>query len=216
MLCVWRSGTRRRRRSSWSGRSTALPRPAAMMVIRELLDDEDPPLHLLAYLCPRARSWRARSPPSPTSAPASVHSFVPVQGGELRCCVGRPGLGHYNSMVVGAQMCRSALRRADLVRQSCPQPAMSTSGRAPIPSLSFSANVPPPQPPSAVAHPVPSLVSGHGDQSSVATVANVGELLPPSRVRTGGVDPSHRGAQEELLPLLQAHVRGEHDPGHHL
>jgi hypothetical protein len=78
---VWRSGTRRRRRSSWSGRSTALPRPAAMMVIRELLDDEDPPLHLLAYLCPRARSWRARSPPSPTSAPASVHSFVPVQGG---------------------------------------------------------------------------------------------------------------------------------------
>jgi hypothetical protein len=93
---------------------------------------------------------------------------------------------------------------------------MSTSGRAPIPSLSFSANVPPPQPPSAVAHPVPSLVSGHGDQSSVATVANVGELLPPSRVRTGGVDPSHRGAQEELLPLLQAHVRGEHDPGHHL
>jgi hypothetical protein len=62
VLCTRRSGARRRHRSSWSGHSTALP--DAMIVIRELLDDEDPspPVRLPSSLS-QALTLRRPSPP---------------------------------------------------------------------------------------------------------------------------------------------------------
>jgi hypothetical protein len=86
VLCTRRSGARRRHRSSWSGHSTALP--DAMIVIRELLDDEDPspPVRLPSSLS-QALTLRRPSPPLPRAG------GLPATGGRANCCRRSPQPG---------------------------------------------------------------------------------------------------------------------------
>jgi hypothetical protein len=137
VVCARRSGTRRWRRSSWSGRP-----PPPRRVIRELIDDEDPsPLltslpprgaHPRAGCCfpwsssaqaaaPRGRGAGAHAAPSTRSPPAARAEPPAAERGSspavrgaapaVRAKVGgAPGGGHGGPNRQGLACCKSMIR----------------------------------------------------------------------------------------------------------